>query len=866
MKPANSIAMTLRFALVLCAPIVLTACLDTYHENSSSGEFVKLEKMEEDADLLAARLSNERFDDPKSQNGGQKKKNDGSIIGTSAEEPVTEIQGVEIFDSATGALIQSNISEGSTVDSDVLSFGIRVQTSDVVKVLQLCHQAESSTIINCPTDTEAPFEINDLNLSFEEFVDNLSGVYRIQLFASDFTTGDTFDFFVKVSRALIEAPLIKTQKQEISRDEGGSLSLSIDVTGTEPMTYQWFKDGALLENQTTKQLSLADLQPSDDAMYAARASNAQGSHAALIADLTVNPKPIEKPAGEATKSVSRVSGGTEFTWKFNCNGRPCQYGQFVNGSFWVAPIDDLGNTVSAVTITSITPEGEQHGAQVNPNLDPNSDKQYQGLLSSYQNQPPLSNGWENPKNHYDPALNIMTQLPYDAKAGESIMKIEGRYGGNCGTNAIKLGCVATGDVLTILGSIPEARGKYFFRPPFHGDAKPLYDSRKLKLDRIPQIAKFTVIDGDSTTHSDIVATIQDRWTVPQFDINHNGFSGEFFRGTSPHNVMDDYAAEQATQYVVDLINVFGQNPIADKLPAITGLVQKGIDNYAIFKMGIKFSSGAGQHLGKKAPIAFFAALYDDNELLEEVRSIASDPQYFGFFQEDTQVFRGKNGTVIWGDTFGGDFPLHEMYYWTGYYWSFLLHFYGLEGWDGNGTAADPYGYIDGPAGGADPEHPKGRSYIYCCSAGPIIAYAFVQHLMPMLKYAAGDPEVLEFSDRIYRGVGINNFIGGAITQPDYCAPVDPREDFDNCNPWGVSGQAGCKYYGGNKNLDPSVVTWGPDPLNPGECIKHNGNPYTDGRWLGKRHGFDSSIQTLEDIDQKILNLPWIVKNNWDEFR
>ena len=78
--------------------------------------------------------------------------------------------------------------------------------------------------------------------------------------------------------------------------------------------------------------------------------------------------------------------------------------------------------------------------------------------------------------------------------------------------------------------------------------------------------------------------------------------------------------------------------------------QKGIDNYAIYNAGLGFFTGAGQFMGKKPPIVFFAALYDDTTILEDIRAIATDQEALEnrSFQADSQIRAGKN-VVLWGE-------------------------------------------------------------------------------------------------------------------------------------------------------------------------------------------------------------------------
>jgi len=418
---------------------------------------------------------------------------------------------------------------------------------------------------------------------------------------------------------------------------------------------------------------------------------------------------------KTTNRIAMVRDGVTFTFSVSCDNGPCEYGQFVNGDYWVVPNSPDGT----VLISRITPEGEFNGAMVNPDLlrYPNNtgelrpfEQQRQGILNTY--------------GHYDPELNLMNHLPYRASAGESIYKALGATEG-CGTFSIQAGCVQTATILTVLSEIPMDRGAHTFRPPFHGNWKPLYDTSKVKMNRLPNLPQAS---GDVDIGGVFGFT---HWLTPEIELYHNGF-GEFHRAVIPHAAQPPYASDQALQLLEDITKVFGTATVEEKRMAVYSLIQKGIDNYGVFKMGIPFNSGAGQHVGKKPALAFFAAMYDDSEILEEVRSIAlnEDFQDRAFFQEDAQIRMGNGGVPLWGDLSGfGDV-----------HWYFSRLYPQI---DTKGTNGDPYRYIDGPAGGIHPDSNQTGDRNYLAVVGGLyVGYALLQHLMPWFKYAAGDPEIL----------------------------------------------------------------------------------------------------------------------------
>ncbi|EKD32379.1 MAG: hypothetical protein ACD_77C00106G0003 [uncultured bacterium] len=86
---------------------------------------------------------------------------------------------------------------------------------------------------------------------------------------------------------------------------------------------------------------------------------------------------------------------------------------------------------------------------------------------------------------------------------------------------------------------------------------------------------------------------------------------------------------------------------------------------------------------------------------------------------------------------------------------------------------------------------------------------------------------------------------GLITIDDPCVIPDKRESVTDCKPY-PSG-AGCKYY---------KVTWGPDPANPGDCLKTPTPPYTKvGRFTALN---GNSIGVAYPTSQ--------VESNWESIR
>ena len=80
---------------------------------------------------------------------------------------------------------------------------------------------------------------------------------------------------------------------------GGTATFSVTATGTEPLSYQWRKDGAELPGQTGASLTLNNVQTSEAGNYDVVVSNGNGSVTSQAAQLTIvqSGAPVPLPSG-----------------------------------------------------------------------------------------------------------------------------------------------------------------------------------------------------------------------------------------------------------------------------------------------------------------------------------------------------------------------------------------------------------------------------------------------------------------------------------------------------------------------------------------------------------------------------------------
>lgn len=500
-----------------------------------------------------------------------------------------------------------------------------------------------------------------------------------------------------------------------------------------------------------------------------------------------NQQPVQPaPSGQVT--FSRSVGVTTYAWTFDCGTSPCLYGTFINGDYWVAPSGG-----GSVMLSSIATSATSAGLEINP-TNPNK----QGFLSCH----PTT---------YDASLNKANSLPLSVVPGSSIVKATSRTSG-CQPSGADC-CIDTYDAVTVLASPPTA-GLNAFRPPLAGTNKPIFDLGDFDFSRLPADPRV----NNTGLAADFAGTVG-RWSAPFVD-HYMWKFGDQGRRFSPKSI-PDYGADMGMTYLNDLIRVMGTEPLAAKQAAVNALIQRGLDLYYSYKAGIQWPAGAGQQVGRKPAVAFFGAMVTDAAISAEIQALTANNG--NLFHEDGQIkVNTSTGNVpVWGDECA-----------EGFYWANVFYEQKFAG--GTGTpigsgdnfrvCGDPYGWIDGPGG------LPGTEYMECCSTGPFISYQVAQSLMPEYCSVANDTHLSIYTRRV-----LSN---GIHTQPDACAPPDPREP-PACAPY-AAGSPNCQYY---------KVTWGPDPAKPGDCIRNG--PSQSGRFPARHGVFMTNIFNESPISKKL---------------
>ncbi|HYE32574.1 MAG TPA: immunoglobulin domain-containing protein, partial [Methylomirabilota bacterium] len=128
----------------------------------------------------------------------------------------------------------------------------------------------------------------------------VTGATQIRVRVADPLNGSA-EVIVPVSVVAIRPLVVVHPPSEVTLLEDTPLQLSPEVSGTPPLTYQWFKDNELLSGATNLALSIPSVITNDAGVYQLRIEN--GAGAAFTTPTVVNvqatPKIVSSPTGGA---------------------------------------------------------------------------------------------------------------------------------------------------------------------------------------------------------------------------------------------------------------------------------------------------------------------------------------------------------------------------------------------------------------------------------------------------------------------------------------------------------------------------------------------------------------------------------------
>ena len=120
-------------------------------------------------------------------------------------------------------------------------------------------------------------------------------------------------------------PSIARQPSSVTLEHGAALSLSVEANGSNPLTYQWFKNGQAIPGATSSTFSIASVSEGDAGTFTVTVKNEVGSVGSSASVVTITPQ------GKAPEIVSHprdvvVGEGKGFSLTVVANGtEPMQY-------------------------------------------------------------------------------------------------------------------------------------------------------------------------------------------------------------------------------------------------------------------------------------------------------------------------------------------------------------------------------------------------------------------------------------------------------------------------------------------------------------------------------------------------------------
>jgi len=231
------------------------------------------------------------------------------------------INNTDTSDEGDYFVIASNLC--NSIQSYTVSINIDASPSVMSQPSNTTVCSGSSSLFSVGADGASP-----LTYQWYDANGEIIGANNTNYIISQSSPNDAGTFYVKVSNScgeitsnnsiltVIEPLAITTQPTDIAICENASASMSLTVTGTAPITYQWFASNDSLIGATNNSYSVNNADTNDVASYFVIAENSCGSVQSNSIDLSISSAPsILTQSTGATKCI-----GGSFSFNVNVNG------------------------------------------------------------------------------------------------------------------------------------------------------------------------------------------------------------------------------------------------------------------------------------------------------------------------------------------------------------------------------------------------------------------------------------------------------------------------------------------------------------------------------------------------------------------
>ena len=323
------------------------------------------------------------------------------------------------------------------------------------------------------------------------------------------------------------------------------------------------------------------------------------------------------------------------TWTFD---KAYPVGQFVTGDYWV---------VGPVTITGVTPAPGPSTGPANGVVK--SRYGAVGLVddarmrngSMIVQKASDKEGFDSRATNYDPTMTVAYPVtlqtnqslvstisnetfPVDVLAAPLLWTAEQR--GSL--------CLKSAAILTCLDKAPPDDA---FRPPYAGSDKPIYETKNIHWDILPKLAPA----GTVPAWSEMERYFQRPWLD-----NINAWT---YQMTMPSDNQPIYGREWNRITAMASLMLMLDVPQDQKRKVMNGMIQLGIDEAALAKLGDNWPGDGAHWGGRKWPILFAGLMLADKEL----QTVPPNT----IFEEDQQTYFGKG--------YAGQPVLYQMVFHTG---------------------------------------------------------------------------------------------------------------------------------------------------------------------------------------------------------